>query len=103
LLRCLQYGHLCLAATALKEAKQIGATRMTMNAAISVVPANEASWDDLRAIFGTRGDASKCMCQHFKILRRDWRSVPVWERAQRLRAPHRRCAPARHARPVDRA
>ena len=27
---------------------------MTTEAAISVVPANEASWDDLRAVFGAR-------------------------------------------------
>lgn len=28
--------------------------------ALSVVPANEASWEDLRAIFGVRGDAASC-------------------------------------------
>jgi hypothetical protein len=60
-------------------------TRMTTDAAISVVPANEASWDDLRAVFGTRGDASRCQCQHFKIRHLQWRSVPVAERAARLR------------------
>jgi GNAT superfamily N-acetyltransferase len=61
------------------------ATRMTTDAAISVVPANEASWDDLQAVFGTRGDASRCQCQHFKIRDFQWRSVPVDERAKRLR------------------
>jgi len=60
-------------------------TRMTTEAAISVVPANEASWDDLQAVFGTRGDASRCQCQHFKIPQFQWRSVPVDERAERLR------------------
>ena len=29
---------------------------MTTDATLSVVPANEAPWDDLRAVFGTRGD-----------------------------------------------
>jgi GNAT superfamily N-acetyltransferase len=60
-------------------------TRMTTDAAISVVPANEASWDDLQAIFGARGDASRCQCQHFKITHAQWRSVPVDKRAERLR------------------
>ena len=52
---------------------------------IRIVPANEASWEDLQAIFGTRGDTSRCQCQHYKILECDWRSVPVEERAFRLR------------------
>ncbi|MGH3389935.1 MAG: GNAT family N-acetyltransferase, partial [Actinomadura sp.] len=53
--------------------------------AISVVPANEASRDDLGAIFGTRGETSRCQCQYFKIRDSEWRSVPVEERAERLR------------------
>lgn len=52
---------------------------------VVVVPANEATWEDLQAVFGTRGDAARCQCQWFKILERDWRSVPVEERAHRLR------------------
>jgi GNAT superfamily N-acetyltransferase len=51
---------------------------------ISVVPANEASWEDLRAIFGMRGYASRCQCQRFKIGPSDWTPVPVDERAFRL-------------------
>jgi GNAT superfamily N-acetyltransferase len=53
--------------------------------AVSIVPANEASCDDLQAVFGTRGDAARCQCQYFKIPERDWRSVPVEELATRLR------------------
>jgi GNAT superfamily N-acetyltransferase len=52
---------------------------------VRVVPANEASWEDLQAVFGTRGDTSRCWCQHYKILDMQWRSVPVEERAHRLR------------------
>jgi GNAT superfamily N-acetyltransferase len=52
---------------------------------MSVVPANRASWDDLQAAFGTRGDAARCQCQHYKIRDSEWRSVPVEERAERLR------------------
>ena len=56
---------------------------------VTIVPANEATWEDLQAVFGTRGDPSRCQCQRFKIRGRDWdresASVPVEERAQRLR------------------
>jgi GNAT superfamily N-acetyltransferase len=61
-------------------------TRMTKDAAISVVPANEASWEDLQAVLGTRGDPSKCQCQRYKMRPGEaWASFPVEERAQRLR------------------
>ena len=53
---------------------------------IRIVPANEASWEDLQAVMGTRGEASRCMCQWFKIRDKDWKSVPVEELAGRLRA-----------------
>jgi GNAT superfamily N-acetyltransferase len=52
---------------------------------ITVVPANEASWEDLQAVLGTRGDPSRCQCQSYKILHSEWRSVPIEERARRLR------------------
>jgi GNAT superfamily N-acetyltransferase len=52
---------------------------------ISVVPANEASWDDLRAILG-KSDASRCNCQRFKVGRYEWTPMPVSERAELLRA-----------------
>jgi GNAT superfamily N-acetyltransferase len=51
-----------------------------------IVPANEASWDDLQAIFGTRGQAFTCQCQRYRLRRREaFRSFPVEERADRLR------------------
>jgi GNAT superfamily N-acetyltransferase len=60
-------------------------TQVSTTAAIVTVPANEASWDDLQAIFGTRGDPARCQCQWFKFRDNQWRSVPVSERAERLR------------------
>jgi GNAT superfamily N-acetyltransferase len=51
---------------------------------IVVVPANEATWDDLRAIFGT-SDASRCFCQGYKIRDKLWSSVSREARAARLR------------------
>jgi GNAT superfamily N-acetyltransferase len=54
--------------------------------AISVVPANEASWEDLQSVFGTRGQASRCQCQRYKLRPREsFGSFPVEERAFRLR------------------
>ena len=50
------------------------------------MPANQASWEDLQAIFGTRGPAALCQCQRFKLRPREaFRNFPVEERARRLR------------------
>ncbi len=51
---------------------------------MSVVPANEAGWDDLQAVFG-RGGAAKCQCQRIKLGDHDWYRMRVEERAHRLR------------------
>jgi GNAT superfamily N-acetyltransferase len=54
--------------------------------ALSIVPANEAGCEDLQTIFGTRGQASNCQCQRYKLRPREaFRSFPVEERAHRLR------------------
>ena len=54
--------------------------------AISVVPANEASWEDLQTVFGTRGAASRCQCQRYKLRPREsFASFPAEDRADRLR------------------
>jgi GNAT superfamily N-acetyltransferase len=51
-----------------------------------IVPANEASFEDLQAIFGTRGEASLCQCQRYKLGPGEaFRNFPVEERARRLR------------------
>ena len=52
---------------------------------ITVVPANEASWEDLQTVLGSRGDPHNCQCQRFKIGRHEWTPPPFDERAQRLR------------------
>jgi len=54
--------------------------------AITVVPANEASWADLQAVFGGHGAAGRCQCQRYKLRPREaFASFPVEERADRLR------------------
>jgi len=49
------------------------------------VPANHATCDDLTTVFGTRGAASWCQCQRYKLGPREaFRSFPVEERVRRL-------------------
>ena len=56
-----------------------------MASVLTIVPANEASWEDLQAVLGTRGDPARCQCQRYKISEAEYRSIPVEERALRLR------------------
>ncbi|GAA4574914.1 hypothetical protein GCM10023176_43090 [Micromonospora coerulea] len=55
------------------------------DAAITVVPANKASWEDLQAVFGTRGSAAECQCQWFQSTPAEWRAQSVEERIRRQR------------------
>ncbi|MEV0287859.1 MULTISPECIES: GNAT family N-acetyltransferase [unclassified Kribbella] len=50
---------------------------------LTVVPANEASWEDLQAVFGT-ADAGHCQCQRFKIRGWIWRDSTQDERTAML-------------------
>jgi GNAT superfamily N-acetyltransferase len=52
---------------------------------LTIVPANQASWADLQAIFGVAGYPGRCYCQHFKTRDRDWSSLTYAERQDRLR------------------
>jgi GNAT superfamily N-acetyltransferase len=53
---------------------------------VTIVPANEASWEDLQTVFGTRGSAAICQCQRYKLRPREaFAKFPVEERAFRLR------------------
>jgi GNAT superfamily N-acetyltransferase len=55
-------------------------------APVTIIPANEATWDDLQAVFGKRGDPSRCQCQRFKMWPGEsWASVGAEELAFRLR------------------
>jgi GNAT superfamily N-acetyltransferase len=60
--------------------------RGRVSQALRIIPANEARWEDLQAIFGTRGDAAGCQCQRFKLAPKEsFGSFPVEERMFRLR------------------
>jgi GNAT superfamily N-acetyltransferase len=52
---------------------------------LTIVAANEASWDDLCAILGT-SDAGRCQCQRFKVVGWIWRDSTQEERTAMLRA-----------------
>ncbi|MBY8877902.1 GNAT family N-acetyltransferase [Actinacidiphila acidipaludis] len=53
---------------------------------ITVVPANEVTWDDLTLVLGTaRCHGGLCFCQRFKAPTPEWREVDDGERAHRLR------------------
>lgn len=53
---------------------------------LEVLPANEASWADLQAVFGVRGQAASCRCQWFKLGWHDLHdTMPVEERIERQR------------------
>ena len=51
---------------------------------VDVRPANEASWDDLVAVFGERGYPAVCWCQRQVLGDRVWYGTPPEERARLL-------------------
>jgi GNAT superfamily N-acetyltransferase len=53
---------------------------------LTIVPANEASWSDLEAIFGAAGYPARCQCQWFKVAGSLWRDSTQDERTAALRA-----------------
>jgi GNAT superfamily N-acetyltransferase len=58
-----------------------------MGSEISVRPANEVSWDDLRRVFGERGQGAVCWCQRYKLAPGEaFKHHPPEVRAERLRA-----------------
>ena len=57
-----------------------------MTQGVKVVPANEASCDDLLTVFGARGPAAGCYCQRYKLAPGEaFSKFPREERAARLR------------------
>jgi GNAT superfamily N-acetyltransferase len=50
---------------------------------LRIVPANEASWDDIQAIL--TGTAGRCQCQRQRLGDRDWWHMPPSERGDILR------------------
>ena len=43
-------------------------------AELRVIPVTDTPWDDVRTVFGTRGDPSTCWCQFFKVDAAAWKA-----------------------------
>jgi hypothetical protein len=43
----------------------------------TIVPASEASWDDLVAVFGTADYPSRFRCQRLRVVGRIWRDSTI--------------------------
>jgi GNAT superfamily N-acetyltransferase len=54
-------------------------------AELDIVAANNATWEDLQAVFGTTDYPGMCYCQHFKTRDCHWSSMSHQERQRRLR------------------
>lgn len=52
---------------------------------VAIVPANQATWADLDAVFGS-SDAGRCHCQRYKVMGWIWRDSTQEERTASLRA-----------------
>jgi GNAT superfamily N-acetyltransferase len=52
--------------------------------AVRIVPANEASWEDLLAVFGSSYPAA-CLCQRYKVVGWIWRDSTREDRLEMLR------------------
>jgi len=53
---------------------------------LRIVPANQASWEDIQMVYGTKGDAAHCQCQRFKLQPREsFAGLGPHELAERLR------------------
>lgn len=53
---------------------------------LTIVPANQAAWEDLQAVFGATGATALCWCQRFRMLPKEsWASEGPEELAARLR------------------
>lgn len=55
-------------------------------AGLHVIPAGEAPFADVEAVFGTRGDPATCWCQWYKIRGAEWRATAPAELRDRLAA-----------------
>ncbi len=51
---------------------------------LRIVPANQASWEDIQAVFGQSDYPSRCLCQRFKVEGWIWRDSTQEERTGRL-------------------
>lgn len=51
---------------------------------MKVIPVTDASWEDVRTVFGTRGDPSTCWCQFFMVDNKTWNATSPAEKERML-------------------
>ena len=51
---------------------------------VTVRQASDVPWDDVRTVFGTKGDPAGCWCQWFKITGAEWKTRTPGEMEQGL-------------------
>jgi GNAT superfamily N-acetyltransferase len=56
----------------MRDNRRVGTRPSTEPVALSVRPANEVAWEDVEAVFGSRGSGVSCWCTRFKIPSRVW-------------------------------
>lgn len=71
----------------------VGMSATTSNAEVSIISVADAPWDDVRTVFGTRGDPAGCWCQWFKQKHTDWTKTSPEERSAMLQEQVRECDP----------
>jgi GNAT superfamily N-acetyltransferase len=49
---------------------------------LRIEPLSKARWPDLVAVFGERGDASRCWCMFFRMPKPAWSATPAAERRE---------------------
>lgn len=59
---------------------------ITTDGGLRVVPAGEAPFSDVAAVFGTRGDPARCWCQWYKLRGAEWNEAGDDELRDRLAA-----------------
>jgi GNAT superfamily N-acetyltransferase len=73
-------------ASASRAPRVVGSREPVTPEQLTIVPANQATFEDLQAIFGTGGDTGRCWCQRFRMLPKEsWASEGPEELAARLR------------------
>lgn len=63
------------------------------DAAIRVKSVDGVAWADVETVFGTRGDASTCWCQWFRMSRREFEQASAPDRERELRVQCERTPP----------
>jgi GNAT superfamily N-acetyltransferase len=57
-----------------------------MSGEVTIRPATAERWDDVAAVFGERGEASRCWCMYFRLPRPEWARASLQQNREGLHA-----------------